>query len=310
MSDHRFTALGTSSFIPTKYRNHNGYHLAWQGKGILFDTGEGTQRQMTFAGIGVHNLHVIALTHLHGDHCLGLPGVLQRISLERPSHPVVVTFPAESREYVERLHHSSIYYDQAEIVYVPIEPSAEPQEILSTPQFVLSAASLDHRVPTVGYRVEEPAGIRFDRQALAERGIRGPLVGQLKRDGRIEVDGRITTVEEVSFPRRRASMAFLMDTRPCQAAELLARGVDLMVMEATYTDDHADLAVQHGHSTASQAARVAVAAEARTLALTHFSTRYASTDAHLKQARALHPDVVALSDMDSLTVGGKDRAQR
>lgn len=309
MSDRRFTALGTSSFIPTKHRNHNGYHLAWQGKGILFDTGEGTQRQMTFAGVGVHHLHVIALTHLHGDHCLGLPGVLQRISLERPPHPVVVTFPAESREYVERLHHASIYYDQAEIVYVPIEPSSEPQEILSTPKFVLSAASLDHRVPTVGYRVEEPAGRRFDGQALADRGIRGPLVGQLKREGRIEVDGRVTTLEDVSRPRRGRSMAFIMDTRPCRGAELLARDVDLMVMEATYTDDHVDLAEQHGHSTASQAAQVAVAAGARTLALTHFSTRYASTDAHLKQARALHPDVVALSDLDSLAVGERGQKQ-
>ena len=123
MSDRRFTALGTSSFLPTKHRNHNGYHLAWRGKGILFDTGEGTQRQMTFAGIGVHHLHVIALTHLHGDHCLGLPGVLQRISLERPPHPVVVTFPAESQEYVERLHHASIYHDHAEIIFLPVEAS-------------------------------------------------------------------------------------------------------------------------------------------------------------------------------------------
>lgn len=303
MSDYQFTALGTSSFLPTKTRNHNGYHLAWQRKGILFDCGEGTQRQLTFAGLGVHSVHVIALTHLHGDHCLGLPGVLQRISLEQPPHPVVVTFPAESQEYVERLHHASIYYDQAEVIYRPVEPFEEPQVILSTPQFVLSAASLNHRVPAVGYRVEEPPGISFDGHALAERGIRGPLVGQLKRDGRIEVDGRITTLEEVSRPRKGRSMAFIMDTRPCRGAELLARDVDLMVMEATYANDCAALAEEYGHSTAEQAARVAVAAKAKTLALTHFSTRYPNTDAHLAQACAIHPNVVALSDLDRVPVG-------
>ncbi|RRD05138.1 ribonuclease Z [Arachnia propionica] len=304
MSDLRFTALGTSSLVPTRTRNHNGYHLAWRGTSLLFDCGEGTQRQLTHAGIGVRSLQVIALTHLHGDHCLGLPGVLQRISLERPSHPVVVTFPAESREYVERLHRASIYHDQAEIVFLPVEAADEPREILSTPRFVLSAASLDHRVPTVGYRVEEPPGIAFDKVALAERGIQGPRVGQLRREGRIEVDGRVTTLEEVSRPRERASLAFIMDTRPCRGAELLAKGVDLMVMEATYADDCAHLAVEHGHSTAAQAAEVAVAAGARRLALTHFSTRYTDTGQHLAEAGAIHPDVVTLEDLDQLTLTG------
>ena len=307
MSGGEFTALGTSSFLPTRTRNHNGYHLRWGAQSLLFDCGEGTQRQLTHAGIGVRSLHVIALTHLHGDHCLGLPGVLQRISLEPPPHPVVVAFPAESREYVERLHRASIHHDRAEIVFLPVEATDEPREILSTPQFVLSAASLDHRVPTVGYRVEDPPGLTFDKSALAERGIQGPLVGQLGRDGRVEVDGRVTTVAEVSRPRRRSSFAFLMDTRPCRGAELLARGVDLMVMEATYADDCAALAVEHGHSTAAQAAEVAVAAGARRLALTHFSTRYTDTGAHLAEASAIHPEVVTLNDLDRLAVGRRRR---
>ncbi|MDO5066432.1 MAG: ribonuclease Z [Propionibacteriaceae bacterium] len=302
MSDLRFTALGTSSLVPTKVRNHNGYHLDWRGKGLLFDCGEGTQRQLTFAGIGARSLHVIALTHLHGDHCLGLPGVLQRISLDRSPHPVVLAFPAESQDYVERLYRASIYHDQAEIRFLPVDASDEPRVILSTPQFVLSAASLDHRVPAVGYRVEEPPGITFDKAALAERGIQGPLVGQLSRDGRVEIDGRVTTVEEVSRPREGASMAFIMDTRPCRGAELLARGVDLMVMEATYANDCAPLADEHGHTTAEQAARIAVAAGARRLALTHFSTRYTDTKAHLAEASAIHPDVVTLNDLDRLPV--------
>lgn len=309
MSDIQFTALGTSSFLPTRTRNHNGYHLSWRGKALLFDCGEGTQRQFTFAGLGMRSLHVVALTHLHGDHCLGLPGVLQRISLERPPHPVVVTFPAESQDHVERLRRASIHHEQAEIVLLPVEASDEPREILSTPEFVLSAASLDHRVPTVGYRVEEPPGVAFDREALAARGIEGALVGQLRREGRIEVEGRTTTLAEVTRPRARATFAFLMDTRPCRSAELLARDADLMVMEATYADDCASLADEHGHSTAAQAAQVAVAAGARRLALTHFSARYPDTNAHLAEAGAIHPDVVTLADLDRLSVERRDPAR-
>lgn len=303
MSSHEFTALGTSSFLPTKLRNHNGYHLNWGGVGILFDCGEGTQRQLTHAGLGVRNIQVIALTHLHGDHCLGLPGVLQRISLEQPPHTVTVVYPAEGQEYVERLYRASIYHDRADVQFLPVRASDELRDVLMTPQFLLRAVSLKHRVPAIGYRVEDLPARTMDGEELLRRGIRGPLVGRLQREGWIEVDGRVTTLDEVSSPRMGRSFAFVMDTEPCRGAELLAEDVDLMVMEATYANDCAALAPQHGHSTAEDAARVAAAAGARRLALTHFSTRYTDTTAHLAEAGAIHQDVVALSDLDRLPVG-------
>ncbi|MDO5053004.1 MAG: MBL fold metallo-hydrolase [Pseudoclavibacter sp.] len=298
MSERELLALGTSSLVPTRARNHNGYWLRWGSRGILFDCGEGTQRQLTLAGVAASSIHIVCLTHLHGDHCLGLPGVLQRISLDRVRHPVTVVFPAASREYVERLHRASIFHDQADIRLLPVEPSAEPREVLREDGLVLSAASLEHRVPTLGYRVEDPPGRSFDAEALAARGITGRRVGELRRRGEVEIDGVVTRLAEVTVPRRRRSFAFVMDTRPCPAAESLAAGADLVVMEATYTEEFAAQAHEHGHSTALDAARTAAAAGAGTLALTHFSPRYASDEGHLREAAAVHPQVVALADLD------------
>ena len=302
MSDRELVALGTSSLVPTKTRNHNGYLLRWGASGVLFDCGEGTQRQMTRAGVSARSIDVICLTHLHGDHCLGLPGVLQRISLEQVPHPVTVVYPAQGQEYVERLHRASIYHDQADIRFLPVDAGLEPGEVLRTKDFILSAACLDHRVPAIGYRVEDLPGVSFDPEALAARGISGPAVGQLNREGRVEIDGVITRLEEVSRPRRGRSFAFVMDTRPCLAAEKLAENVDLLVMEATYTSDLRELAVEHGHCTALDTARIAAAAGARRLAMTHFSTRYITTDEHLREANGIHDDVIALEDLDRVPV--------
>lgn len=304
MSSYELTVLGTSSLVPTRTRNHNGYFLRWGSTGVLFDCGEGTQRQLTLAGISVRSINVICLTHLHGDHCLGLPGVLQRISLDQVPHSVTVVYPAESQEYVERLHRASIFYDQADIRFLPVEPSAEPRELLTTADLCLSAASLKHRVPTIGYRVEDLPGVSFDTEALVSRGITGPLVGELHRHGQININGVVTRLEEVTHTRRRRSFAFIMDTSPCQAAELLAAATDLMVMEATYTSELSEQAHQHGHSTALDAARTAAVAGATRLALSHFSARYTSTDGHIREASAEHPNVMALEDLDRLEIDG------
>ena len=111
MSDRELVVLGTASQAPTRMRNHNGYFLRWDGEGLLFDPGEGTQRQMLFAGVTASQITRICITHFHGDHCLGLPGVLARMSLDRVPHPVEVCYPAGSREVFRRLRHASLFRD-------------------------------------------------------------------------------------------------------------------------------------------------------------------------------------------------------
>jgi len=114
MSERELVALGTGSLVPTRDRNQSGCFLRWGPTGVLFDPGEGAQRQMTLAGISARRIRIICLTHLHGDHCLGLPGVLQRISLDQVPHPVTLVYPASGQEYVDRLRAASIYHDRAD----------------------------------------------------------------------------------------------------------------------------------------------------------------------------------------------------
>ncbi len=270
--------LGTASQVPTRRRNHNGYLLRWDGEGILFDPGEGTQRQMAHAGVAAHDLTRICVTHFHGDHSLGLAGVIQRINLDRVPHPVAVHYPGSGQRYFERLRHATAYHETARLVPRPITADGV---IERTAGFTLEAMGLSHPVDSYGYRLVEPDGRRMLPDRLAARGVRGPDVGLLRRDGVL----RGVTLEEVSAPRPGQRFAFVMDTRMCDAVPALADGCDLLVIESTFLDEDAALAREHGHLTAAEAARAAAGAGVRHLVLTHFSQRYPDPDAFARQAR-------------------------
>jgi ribonuclease Z len=302
MSVREIIALGTASQVPTRLRNHNGYFLRWDDEGFLFDPGEGTQRQMAFASLASSSINRVCVTHFHGDHCLGLGGIIQRASLDRITHPLYVHFPASGAQYFERLRYASIYYPAAEIIPSPVRELPSLAVIADTPTYTLYAHALDHGVPTIGYRLEEKSGRRFVPELLAAAGVSGPLVGALSRQGSVTIDGRTVTVDQVSTHRRGSVVAFVMDTRPCAGALALARDADILVMEATYTAEDQSLATEHGHSSSADAARTALEANAKQLAITHFSQRYASTEQHVREARAIFENTIALHDLDRLVI--------
>jgi len=291
--------LGTASQVPTRERNHNGYLLRWDGLGVLFDPGEGTQRQMTLAGVPASQVDAICVTHAHGDHCLGLPGVLQRLSLDGVTGPLPLVHPAAAGEYVERLRSASAYDDR---LVVDLRPVAEPGPVLELPGLVVHALPLEHAVPTFGYRLVEPDGRRMLSKLLQDRGVHGAAVGRLQREGTLRTPGGVVELAEVSEPRPGQRFAFVMDTAPCAAAVDLARDADLLVCEATFGDDEAGIAAAYGHLTARDAATIAREAGARRLVLTHFSQRYRDTAPLLAQAREVFPDTVAAHDLDRIAV--------
>lgn len=266
--------LGTSSQVPTKRRNHNGYVLHWDDESILFDPGEGTQRQMAHAGIAASDLTRIAITHLHGDHSLGLAGVVQRISLDESPRTVPISFPDSGKRWVQNLCDSTAFYHREQLELQGLSSDGVVERLPGESTTRLTARRLDHTLEAYGYRLDEEDGRSFDQAKLAEAGVRGPDVGRLQREGTIEVDDRVVGLADVTVPRRGQSMAFVMDTRLCDAVDELADGVDLLVIESTYLDADRDLATSHGHLTALQAAQVAAAADVRHLVLTHFSQRY------------------------------------
>lgn len=304
MSNRELIVLGSASQVPTRHRNHNAYFLRWEDEGILFDPGEGTQRQMTYAGLSSRQVTRICITHFHGDHALGLPGIIQRLSLDSAPHPVEVYYPASGQVFFERLRHATPFMDKATIVPKPI---AKDGVLARTKGFTLSAARLEHSIDTFGFRLEEHARVQLDPTRLAAHGLSGPRVGELQRRGVVEVDGRTVRLEEVGEKRAGQSFAFIMDTRPCANAVRLAEGVDLLVCESTYLDSEREEAHGHFHMTALQAAELARDAGVRRLALTHFSQRYEDTAPFVREAQALVSDVVAVRDLDHVEVPKRSR---
>ncbi|ANZ18764.1 ribonuclease Z [Streptomyces noursei] len=279
MSVRELVVLGTASQVPTRHRNHNGYLLRWDGQGLLFDPGEGTQRQMLRAGVAAHDINRICITHFHGDHSLGLAGVIQRINLDRVPHPVTAHYPASGERFFERLRYATAYRETVRISQRPVSADGELDRAKG---YVLTARKLSHPVESYGYRLTEPDGRRMLPGKLAAHGIAGPDVGRLQRAG--ELNG--VTLDEVSEARPGQSFAFVMDTRLCDGVHALAAGVDMLVIESTFLDEDVQLAEEHGHLTAGQAARVAADAGVRHLVLTHFSQRYADPADFERQARA------------------------
>jgi ribonuclease Z len=295
--------LGTASQVPTRARNHNALFLAWDEWGILFDPGEGTQRQLLLAGLSATQITHICITHFHGDHCLGLAGVVQRLSLDRVPHPVEVVFPHSGQAFFERLRHASAFYETATLVPRPVRArGGEAVEVCRAGKVRILARALEHGIDCQGYRVQEDDGRRMLPERLEAAGVRGPAVGELMRKGRLEVGGREVRLEEVSEPRPGQAVAVVMDTRPCAGAQDLARGADLLVCESTYQQAEAAEAHDHFHMTAAGAAELASGAGVRRLALTHFSQRYDDSDAFRREAAALHPDVHAADDLVRVTV--------
>ncbi len=294
--------LGTASQAPTRHRNHNGYLLRWDAEGILFDPGEGTQRQFTLAGVSAGSVTRICVTHFHGDHSLGLPGMILRVANDGGRMPLRVHYPASGEEHFVRLRYATIGQELVGVEALPVSGDGMI-EIHADATITISAALLRHRVDAIGYRVAEPDGRRMLPDRLAAAGISGPVVGQLLRDGRVEVGGRTVLLDDVSEPRRGQVFAFVMDTAWCEQAVALAAGADLLVCESTFLTPEAELAERYGHLTARQAGRLAAAAGARRLVLTHFSARYDAPQAFADEAAdEFQGDIVVASDLMRIAV--------
>jgi ribonuclease Z len=299
VSVRELVVLGTASQTPTRYRNHNGYLLRWDGEGILFDPGEGTQRQFTLAGVSPAEVTRICITHFHGDHCLGLPGMILRLALDQGRLPIAVHYPAGGEPYFRRLRAASAGQE-----HIPVEgrPASGHEIVHVDEPFTLRCAPLAHRVDTLGWRLEEPDGRRMLPDRLAALGIAGPDIGRLQAAGRLDVGGREVRIEEVSEPRPGQIVAVVMDTAWCDAALELADRADLLICESTFlsTDEH--LAREYMHLTARQAGRLAQLAGARRLVLTHFSRRYSEFEPFEAEARESFGDVVLAHDLQRIPI--------
>lgn len=294
MSVRDLTILGCSSQQPTRFRNHGAYLFRWNDEGLLFDPGEGTQRQFIFANIAPTVISRIFISHFHGDHCLGLGSILMRLNLDKITHPVHCYFPASGQKYFHRLRYGTIYHDTVRVIEHPV---SEEGVVHDDGKFRIEALFLDHGVDNLGWRVTEPDTRKYDPEALKNAGLHGLQIKQLIRDGYLTVDGKRLELEQVSHVRKGDSIAIVIDTRYCQNAVEIAKNAKMLLCESTYLEEHRDLAYKHQHLTAKEAATIAKEANVHTLVLTHYSARYQSLKNFEKEAKEIFSNVFVGEDL-------------
>jgi ribonuclease Z len=293
MSVRDLTTLGCSSQQPTRLRNHGAYLLRWNQEGLLFDPGEGTQRQFIFADIAPPTVTRIFVSHFHGDHCLGLGSMLMRLNLDRVNHPIHCYYPASGKVYFDRLRYGTIYHDHIQVIEHPI---SEEGIVHQDETFTIEAKFLNHGVDNLGWRIQEADTIKFDKEKLTKRGVKGTLVRELQEKKQITIDGKTTKLEDVSWVRKGDVFACVIDTKHCQNAIDLAKGAKLLLCESTYLEEHRNLAEDHNHMTAKQAAFIAKEAGVQKLILTHFSARYRDLLPFAEEASEIFQNVDTADD--------------
>lgn len=294
MSVRDLIILGSSSQQPTRLRNHGAYLVRWNDEGLLFDPGEGTQRQFIFANVAPTVVTRIFISHFHGDHCLGLGSMLMRLNLDKVTHPIHCYYPASGKKYFDRLRYGSSYHDTITVVEHPV---SEPGLVEDDGRFRIEATFLEHGIENIGWRITEPSMRKFDPEKLAAKGIKGPLMRELIEKGEITVKEEVVNVADVSWIRPGDSIAVVIDTRLCQNAIDIAKGARLLLCESTYQHEHEELAFQHLHLTSKQAATIAKEAGVKQLILTHFSARYLSLKEMESEARSIFPNTFIAEDL-------------
>lgn len=286
--------LGCSSQQPTRFRNHGAYLLRWNDEGLLFDPGEGTQRQFIFAEVAPPVVSRIFISHFHGDHCLGLGSMLMRLNLDKVTHPIHCYYPASGQKYFDRLRYCCIYKENITVVEHPVKKEGIVDD---DGKFRIEAAFLDHGIENIGWRITERDTIKFHKEELKKLHLDGPIIKQLEKEGKITWNGQNIQLEQVSHLRPGDAFAYVVDTRPCPQAIELAKNAKILLCESTYLDADRAMADEYKHMTAKQAAMIGKEANVEMLILTHFSARYRDPEVLGQEAREIFPNTFVAEDL-------------
>jgi len=289
--------LGTAGSIPTTRRALPAIAIRRKDELIIFDCGEGVQRQMIKARVGFHKKTKIFVTHMHGDHVLGLPGVMQTMSLLNREKELRVYGPVGIKAFIEAIEQTV----QFGLTFpIKVREICEEGVVCEEREYRVQAVHADHVVSALAYAlVEKPRPGRFNKERAKNLGVpKGPLWSKLQHGGRVKLsNGKIVKPSDVlGKPRSGRKLVYTGDTRPSEALVELSKNADLLIHEATLGDELRERAFEDGHSTPSQAAETAKRAAANRLILTHISARYKTPDSLLRQARRVFKNVEIAED--------------
>jgi len=272
----KITFLGTGGSTPTPNRNPSAIAVNREGELMLFDCGEGTQRQMMRAKTGMA-VSSIFITHFHADHVLGIPGLLQTMALQGRKEPLEIFGPRHIDKFLYHLLSLGYVGKGFEVKAIELKPGDEVRR----QKYRIKAIKTVHNVESIGYVLEEDMRPgRFNRERAIELGIKpGPLFSRLQSGHTVTVDGREIRPEQVLGPPRPGrKIVYTGDTRPCESVVEASRGADLLIHDSSMSEEVKQYAIEYMHSTALEAAEVAKEAGVRRLILTHISARYSDLE--------------------------------
>jgi ribonuclease Z len=297
----KITFLGTSAPIPTAKRNHTAILLGYKNENILIDCGEGTQRQFRKAKLNPMKINRLLITHWHGDHVLGIPGLLQTLAFNDYKKTLFVYGPRGTKRFMKQMLKTFVFSGK---VSIEVKEITREGKFYENNDFYLEAKAMTHGTSTNAYSFVKKGHRRIDKNKLKKSKLPlGPLLQKLKQGKDIIYKGKKYLAKSLTYEEGNKKVSFVLDTSANDKIVNFVQDSDLLVMESSYTDELKDLAKQYKHLTAKQAAEIAKKSKSKKLILTHVSQRY---DKDLKkvldEAKKNFKTTSLVEDLDEIEV--------
>tara|TARA_Y100000310_G_scaffold342470_1_gene445893 strand:+ start:211 stop:1104 length:894 start_codon:yes stop_codon:yes gene_type:complete len=286
--------FGTSSMVPTSERNHSATLLSYKEEKILIDCGEGTQRQFRKVKISPMKLSKILITHWHGDHILGLPGLIQTLGANDYAKELMIFGPKGTKKKFDTMFDFFVHRSK-KIKYKVVE--VEEGFVFENENYRIEASAMEHSTKTLAYAFIEKPKRRVNMDYVRKKGLKeGPIIKKLQEGKDVSHEGVKVKAKDATYMEEGKKFVIVTDTVPCSNAVKIAKDADILFCEATFLEDLKDKAKEFKHMTAKQAATIAKKANVKRLVLTHFSQRYKDTKGHAKEAKEIFENTVIGND--------------
>jgi ribonuclease Z len=294
----KITFLGTSDAIPSAERNHTAILLDYKDENILVDCGEGTQRQFRKAKLNPNKITRILITHWHGDHVLGIPGILQTLSFSEYKKTLYIYGPKGTKEFMRNLLKTFIFHQNFRIIVEEVE-----KKFFETPDFYLEAEKMSHGIPCNAYAFVKKGNLRIDKKKLEKTKIQGPILKQLKEGKNIVYQGKKYLAKNFTYEEEKKKISFVFDTSFNDRIIPFVKNSDLLICESTFGVELEDLADEYKHLTSKRTAEIAKKSNSKKLVLTHISQRYNKNPKKiLDSAKKVFKNSVLVKDLDEIEV--------
>ncbi len=290
--------LGTAGSAPTITRKMPSVAVIYEGDVLLFDCGEGTQFRMLDYGINPVRVKAIFVSHAHGDHTIGIAGLVRTMGMNNRREPLEIFVPAGD----ERVIQSLITFDRALIGYKIVIKGVRSGVVYSGRDYEVLAFKLRHTIPTYGYVFRETRKLRFKKELAKRLGLKGEMFAELKKKGRIKVGKKTVALSQVTWEQEGKKIVYATDTRPTPSTIVAAKNADLLIHESSYKASEIGLARQRMHSSAGEVAALAKRAHVKRLVLTHISARHRTDAELLRDAKRIFSNSVVAKDGYTLVI--------